>query len=49
MFSDCPFVRSSDLSFVRYHNTCKRDILKANKPISMQIGVSGPRGKDIQW
>jgi len=33
--------------FIRYQ-TCEHGILKTNHPILMEIGSSGPRGKDIK-
>jgi len=43
-----PFLRLSVRPSVCYQ-TCERDILKVNKPISMQIGTSGLQVKDIKW
>jgi len=33
--------------FIRYQ-TCEHGILKTSHPILMEIGSSGPRGKDIK-
>jgi len=31
------------------YQTCELDILKTDKPILMQIGISGPRGEGVKW
>ena len=47
MFSTCPSVCPSVRPSVCYQ-ACEHDILRTNQPISMQIGASRLRGKDIK-